>query len=77
MLRYANGARGSLCASQVAPGNANNLRIRVYGSKGGLDWRQKHPNQLHWSPFAQPTQTMAARHAAAMSPTPVKTMMSI
>jgi predicted dehydrogenase len=39
MLRYANGARGSLWASQVAPGNANNLRIRVYGSKGGLDWR--------------------------------------
>jgi predicted dehydrogenase len=66
MLRYANGARGSLWASQVAPGNANNLRIRVYGSKGGLDWRQEHPNQLHWSPFAQPTQTIARGTALPM-----------
>ena len=55
MLRYANGARGALWASQVAPGNENNLRIRVYGSKGGIEWRQEHPNQLHWSPFGQPT----------------------
>ena len=59
MLRYANGARGALWASQVAPGNENNLRIRVYGSKGGIEWRQEHPNQLHWSPFGQPTQVIA------------------
>ncbi|HEY6353779.1 MAG TPA: Gfo/Idh/MocA family oxidoreductase [Burkholderiaceae bacterium] len=65
MLRYANGARGLLWASQVAPGNENNLRIRVYGSKGGLDWRQEHPNQLHWSPFGQPTQVIARATGAA------------
>ena len=65
MLRYANGARGALWASQVAPGNENNLRIRVYGSKGGLDWRQEHPNQLHWSPFGQPTQVIARGTGAA------------
>jgi predicted dehydrogenase len=65
MLRYANGARGLLWASQVAPGNENNLRIRVYGSQGGLEWRQEHPNQLHWSPFGQPTQTIARGTAAA------------
>jgi predicted dehydrogenase len=59
MLRYANGARGALWASQVAPGNENNLRIRIYGSKGGIEWRQEHPNQLHWSPFGQPTQVIA------------------
>jgi predicted dehydrogenase len=59
MLRYANGARGTLWASQVAPGNENNLRLRVYGSKGGLEWRQEHPNQLQWSPFGQPTQTIS------------------
>jgi len=65
MLRYANGARGLLWASQVAPGNENNLRIRIYGGKGGLDWHQEHPNQLHWSPFGQPTQVIARGTGAA------------
>ena len=70
MLRYANGARGALWASQVAPGNQNKLRLRVYGSRGGIEWRQEQPNQLHWSPFGQPTQvidraTGAANAAAA------------
>ena len=44
LLRYANGARGMLWASQVAPGNENGLQLRVYGTKGGLDWRQENPN---------------------------------
>lgn len=65
MLRYANGARGLLWASQVAPGNENGLRLRVYGDKGGLEWRQEHPNQLHWSQFGQPTQTIARGTGAA------------
>lgn len=65
MLRYANGARGLLWASQVAPGNENNLRLRVYGSRGGLEWKQEHPNQLHWSPLGQPVQTIARATAAA------------
>ena len=65
MLRYTSGARGLLWASQVAPGNENNLRLRVYGSKGGLDWRQEQPNQLHWSPFGQPTQTLSRATGAA------------
>jgi predicted dehydrogenase len=65
MLRYRNGARGLLWASQVAPGNENNLRLRVYGSKGGIDWHQEQPNQLHWSPFGQPTQTIGRGTGAA------------
>ena len=65
MLRFANGARGLLWASQVAPGNENNLKIRVYGSKGGLAWAQEHPNQLQWSPLGQPTQTLARGTGAA------------
>jgi len=48
MLRYANGARGVLWASQVAPGNENGLRLRVYGSKGGIEWQQEQPNHLRW-----------------------------
>ena len=67
MLRYAGGARGALWASQVAPGNDNNLRIRVYGAKGGLEWRQEQPNQLMWSPLSQPTQTLARGTNAALA----------
>ncbi len=51
MLRYANGARGAIWASQVAPGNENGLMLRVYGTKGGFHWRQDNPNALFWSPF--------------------------
>ena len=55
MLRYANGARGALWASQVAPGHENGLRLRIYGTKGGLLWVQAEPNQLFWSPLNQST----------------------
>jgi predicted dehydrogenase len=46
LLRMNNGARGVLYASQVSAGEENNLRIRVYGEKGGLDWSQMEPNSL-------------------------------
>jgi predicted dehydrogenase len=55
LLRYANGARGALWASQVAPGNENALMLRVYGTKGGLRWTQENPNTLHWSPYEKST----------------------
>jgi predicted dehydrogenase len=66
LLRYANGARGALWASQVAPGNENNLALRVYGTRGGIEWRQEHPNQLAWTPFGEPTR-MVARGTAQMN----------
>jgi predicted dehydrogenase len=53
MLRYTNGARGMLWSSQVAPGNENALRVRVYGSKAGLEFRQETPNQLWFTPLGQ------------------------
>jgi predicted dehydrogenase len=65
LLRYANGARGMLWSSQVAPGNENALRIRVYGAKGGLEWQQEHPNQLKWSPLGEATRMIARGTAAA------------
>ncbi|MET1029044.1 MAG: Gfo/Idh/MocA family oxidoreductase [Dongiaceae bacterium] len=65
MLRFKGGARGMLWASQVAPGNENNLRLRVYGTKGGLDWHQEQPNHLYWSPFGKPTQLISRGTAAA------------
>jgi predicted dehydrogenase len=51
MLRFAGGARGMLWCSQVAAGNENALRLRVYGDKGGLDWAQENPNQMWFTPY--------------------------
>lgn len=45
-LRYENDVTGVLMATQVCTGEANNIRIRVYGDKGGLEWRQMEPNTL-------------------------------
>jgi len=56
MLRYAGGAKGMLWASQVAPGNENNLTLRVYGDKGGLSWVQENPNELQFACYGTPPQ---------------------
>ncbi|CAO3460089.1 Uncharacterized oxidoreductase Atu4375 [Azospirillum argentinense] len=58
MLRFGNGARGMLWASQVAPGHENGLRLRVYGDKGGLEWFQEQPNHLRFSPLGEPPRTI-------------------
>ncbi|HEY4072600.1 MAG TPA: Gfo/Idh/MocA family oxidoreductase [Herbaspirillum sp.] len=50
MLRYANGARGTLWASQVATGSENALRLRLYGSKAQLAFNQENPNELWITP---------------------------
>ncbi len=55
-LRFDNGARGVLYASQISAGEENNLRIRVYGEKGGLDWAQMEPNSLIIRWLDQPMQ---------------------
>jgi predicted dehydrogenase len=59
VLRYEGGARGMLWSSQVAPGNENGRRLRVYGEKGGLEWSQEHPNQLRFAPVGQPPQVLS------------------
>jgi predicted dehydrogenase len=65
LLRYAGGARGMLWACQVAPGNENALRVRVYGDKGGLEWQQEAPDVLHLFPFGEAPQTITrAGHGA-------------
>lgn len=46
LIRYEGGARGVLMASQIAVGCENSLKIRVFGEKGGLEWRQEEPNTL-------------------------------
>jgi predicted dehydrogenase len=46
LIRLENGAKGVLHCSQISVGEENNLNIRVYGEKGGLEWHQKEPNTL-------------------------------
>ncbi len=53
LMRFKGGAKGSLWGSQVAPGNENGLTLRVYGTRGGLSWRQENPNELEFSPFGE------------------------
>ena len=53
LLRFGNGARGMLWASQVAVGCENGLKLRVYGTKGGLEWAQENPNLLWFAPHGE------------------------
>ena len=71
MLRYANGAKGTLWASQVATGCENTVRLRLFGSKAQLDFDQEQPNELWFTPQGGNRQLLrpgrvdsaAARHA--------------
>ncbi|MDD1523087.1 MULTISPECIES: Gfo/Idh/MocA family protein [Bradyrhizobium] len=58
LLRWKGGAKGMLWASQVAVGNENGLTLRVYGSKGGLEWAQENPNHLWFTPYGRPKQLL-------------------
>ena len=73
IMRYEGDARGMLWASQVAVGNENNLRLRIYGEKAGIEWRQEEPNTLRFGSYGKPPQlvtrsgpaaTEAAKHAS-------------
>lgn len=65
MLRFKGGARGMLWCSQVAPGNENGLKLRIYGSKGGLEWAQENPNVMTYSEFGKPTVLLTRAGAGA------------
>ncbi|ANL73726.1 oxidoreductase protein [Rhizobium phaseoli] len=58
-------AKGMLWCSQVAPGHENGLMVRVYGSKGGLEWTQKDPNYLWYTPFGEPKRLITRGGAGA------------
>ena len=60
LLKFDNGAAGVLMASQVAAGEENALKIRIYGEKGGLEWSQQEPNTLLAKWLDQPTQILRA-----------------
>jgi predicted dehydrogenase len=54
LMRYTSGARGMLWCSQVASGQENGLRLRIYGTKAGLEWEQENPNHLWVTPLGAP-----------------------
>jgi predicted dehydrogenase len=58
LLRFVGGARGMMTASQVAAGNENDLRLRVMGERGMLDWRQEEPNLLIHAPIDGPRRVL-------------------
>ncbi|UOA34251.1 Putative 4,5-dihydroxyphthalate dehydrogenase (plasmid) [Sulfitobacter sp. DSM 110093] len=65
MLRFAGGARGMLWSSQVAPGNENALKLRIYGDKGGMEWSQEDPNYLWFTPLGEPKRLITRNGAGA------------
>ena len=58
LMRYESGAKGMIWSSQVAPGNENNLKIQIYGEKGGLIWQQENPNELILNLLTQPSRRL-------------------
>jgi predicted dehydrogenase len=56
LLRFKGGAKGILHCSQISVGEENNLNIRVYGEKGGIEWHQRFPNTMHVKWLDQPMQ---------------------
>ena len=77
LVRFSGGARGVFSVGQACAGEDNGLRLRIYGDKGGLDWRQEHPDELRLLFDAEPRQTLrrgssylseAARDAARLPP---------
>ena len=65
LLRLDNGAPGLLFASQIAAGDRNGLRLRVYGDRGGMDWSQETPNTLLLNWLDRPSQILHGGAGAA------------
>jgi predicted dehydrogenase len=60
LLKFENDVSGVLMASQVAAGEENNLKIRIYGEKGGIEWAQQEPNTLYVKWLDEPAQILRA-----------------
>jgi len=65
MMRFAGGAKGMLWCSQVATGHENGLKLRVYGTKGGIEWVQADPNYLWFTELGKPRQLITRNGAGA------------
>jgi predicted dehydrogenase len=59
LIRFEGGAKGVMTASQISAGEENALSLRVYGSEGGLEWRQEEPNYLTHRPVGAPIRILS------------------
>lgn len=60
LLKFGDGVTGVLMATQIAAGEENDLKIRIYGDKGGFEWTHTNPNTLLYKPLDQPVQVLRA-----------------
>jgi predicted dehydrogenase len=67
-LKLGNGAPGHIWITQCAPGNYCGLRVRVFGTKGGIEWDQEFPEQLKFNPLDAPQQTIVRGHGSGVLP---------
>jgi predicted dehydrogenase len=67
LLRFQGGGKGVLTISQVATGEENDLRLRVYASEGAIVWHQENPNELGLFRYGQPRQTLTRGHGEYLS----------
>ena len=66
--RYGGSVPGTLMATRLAPGNRGGLRLRVFGSEGGLEWDLEHCDQLKFNRFAEPDRILSRGHGHGLSP---------
>ena len=62
LIQLENGANGTIRSSQIATGEENNLRISIYGDKGGLKWEQENPNYLYHLSDNEPMRVLKTAH---------------
>ena len=58
LVRWTGGARGTILASQTSPGHYNDLSVRLYGDKAGLEWSGSRPEELRFSPYGEEARTL-------------------
>ena len=59
LMKYTNGVKGMLWVSQIATGKENGLKIRVFGTKAGIEWSQENPNFLEFSRLGESRRTLS------------------
>jgi predicted dehydrogenase len=67
-LSLEGGVPGSMWLTQAAPGNYCALNLRIFGDKGGLEWKQEFPEHLRFTPLDQPEQILVRGHGSGINP---------